>query len=569
MLSAALLFAFAWASPAHAQAPATPQSPLLGVADPAGYQHALDLAEEAAAARDDAAAEPLLESVTAAYALDPRTWSLLGDVKRRLNKPAEAIAAYERAIALAGPRYRFVREWIAELYMQTGDHDGAIRTLEQLVFENAYLQRPGLMSAEVFAPLRADPRFQRVAGVVDTSAMNREQGWRADLDFLLGEIRRLDPRYHRGEDLPERLMAVYRELYDNAGARTDEQMYAGLARLVGALGQNHTMMWGPSFEGARPNMPALHYLPIQYYLFPEGVFIVGGRDASLVGAQLLGVDGVPAAEVLQRVRATQSARTEIEAVWSAPLRLEDVAILNGLGITRRTDRANLRLRLRNGRIVTRTVEAVDTPTLGKLPAPSNVAPPLFLQHVSESHRFEVWTDTATIYAQVNQIAPDPDETLPQFGLRLRAALGDNHTRNLIVDLRHNNGGNTFTYPELLRTAIAFSADSDHRLYVLIGRNTYSAAANLTTELQRLARPIFVGEPTSGIGNQDGDEGQFRLPYSGLYGTITGIWWQLSDPWDERYSQAPQAPVQLTAADYFAGRDPALDAVRAMIAARTQ
>ena len=209
--AAALLVAFA--SLADAQTPPAPPNPLVGVADPVAYQHALDLAEEAAAARNDDAAEPLLENATAAYALDPRIWSLLGDVKRRLNKPAEAIAAYERAIAIAGPRYRFVREWIAELYMQTGDHDAAIRTLEKLVFENSYLQRPGLMNAEVFAPLREDPRFQRVAGVVDTSQMSREQGWRTDLDFLLGEIRRLDPRYHHGEELPAPLMAVYRDLY--------------------------------------------------------------------------------------------------------------------------------------------------------------------------------------------------------------------------------------------------------------------------------------------------------------------------------------------------------------------
>ena len=38
---------------------------------------------------------------------------MLGGVERRLNKPAEAIAAYERAMALGGPRYRLVNEWIA------------------------------------------------------------------------------------------------------------------------------------------------------------------------------------------------------------------------------------------------------------------------------------------------------------------------------------------------------------------------------------------------------------------------------------------------------------------------
>jgi tetratricopeptide (TPR) repeat protein len=563
VLSTVLVCAVAWASPALAQAP----GPLAAPSDPVGYQRTLDAAEAALAAGDDATAEPLLEQATAAYALDAHTWALLGGVKRRLNKPAEAIGAYERAMALGGPRYRMVNEWIAELYIKLGDHDAAIAALEELVFEHAYLHRGRMMYAEEFAELRDDPRFQRIAGVVNTSGMSREQGWRIDLDFILAEIRRINPHYRRGEDLPAPVMTIYRELYDNAGSLSDEAMFAGLARLIGALGQNHTAMWGGSFDGPSPNTPSLSYLPIQYYLFPEGVFIVHASDDELIGAQLLAVDGAPAADVVARVRSVQSARTAIEAMWTAPFRLTDLALLHGLGVTQRADRARLRLRLPNGRTVTRTIAGADRPTLGKLPAPTGVQAPLFLRRVGESHWFEAWPDSATIYAQINQIAPDPDETLPQFGLRLRTALADSNASNLIIDLRHNNGGNTFTYTELLRTVIGFSADADHRVYVLIGRNTYSAAANLTTELHRLANPVFVGEPTSAIGNQDGDEGFIRLPYSGLYATVAGVWWQLSDPWDERFTQAPDAPVQLTAADYFAGRDPALDAVRDMIAAR--
>lgn len=561
VLPALFLFAVGAGAPAWGQT-----SPLTAPSDPFGYQQTLEAVQAAMAAGDDAAAEPLLEQATAAYPLDAYAWASLGGVRRRLNKPAEAIAAYERAMALGGPRYRMVNEWLPDLYLQLGDRDAAIQALERSVFENANLHRGGLIYAEEYAALRDDPRFQRIAGVIDTSRMSRVEGWRTDLDFMRGEIRRINPHFRAGE-LPVSVMAVYRELYDNVGALSDEQMYAGLARLVGALGQNHTQMWGGSRDGPAPNFPTLRYLPIQFYLFPEGIFIVGGDDASLVGAQLLAMDGVTAADVLARIRATQSARTEIEAIWTAPFRLTDLAALHGLGITQRPDSASLRLRLRNGRTVTRTIAGADAPILGKLPTPPGVEAPLFLQHVDQAHWFEAWPDLATIYAQVNQIAPDPDETLPQFGLRLRTALAESGARNLIIDLRHNNGGDTFTYPELLRTAIAFSAEEDHRLYVLIGRNTYSAAANLTTELQRLARPIFVGEPTSGLGNQDGDEGFIRLPYSGLYATVAGVWWQLSDPWDARFTQVPHAPVQLTAADYFAGRDPALDVVRAMIASR--
>jgi C-terminal processing protease CtpA/Prc len=154
--------------------------------------------------------------------------------------------------------------------------------------------------------------------------------------------------------------------------------------------------------------------------------------------------------------------------------------------------------------------------------------------------------------------------MPQFGLRLRQVIADGKPRHLILDLRHNSGGNSFSYVELLRTLVAFSAGEGQKVYVLIGRNVYSAAANLSTDLERLVRPVFVGEPTSGTGNQWGDENPFILPYSGLAGAFSGVRWQLSNPWDERRSIVPQVPVQLTAGDYFAGRDPALDAVFRLI-----
>ena len=159
--------------------------------------------------------------------------------------------------------------------------------------------------------------------------------------------------------------------------------------------------------------------------------------------------------------------------------------------------------------------------------------------------------------------------MAQFGLTMRRAIQEQKPDNIILDIRHNNGGNTFTYVELLRTLIAFSAVEGHTVYALIGRNVYSAAANFSTDLERLVRPIFVGEPTSQIGNQWGDESQFVLPYSGQIGSFSGLRWQLSHPWDQRHSLAPQVPVELTAKAYFRGEDPALNAVLRLITDQIQ
>jgi hypothetical protein len=166
--------------------------------------------------------------------------------------------------------------------------------------------------------------------------------------------------------------------------------------------------------------------------------------------------------------------------------------------------------------------------------------------------------------RLSEVRDDSAETLAAFGLRLRAVLTASHPKNLIFDVRGNRGGSTALYTELLRTLVAFSTGEGHHMYILIDRNTYSATGNLITELERLANPVFVGEPSGQCCNLHGDATFIRLPYSGIEGGISAVRWNLSHPWDRRREMVPQVPVQLTASDYFAGRDPALQAVYALI-----
>jgi hypothetical protein len=169
-----------------------------------------------------------------------------------------------------------------------------------------------------------------------------------------------------------------------------------------------------------------------------------------------------------------------------------------------------------------------------------------------------------LYVQLNNIFADPDESLPQFGQRLRKRLAQENPKNLIIDLRHNTGGTTQTYAEFLRTVVGFSQLPEKKVYVLIGRATYSAAANLTMDLERLADPIFVGEATSECCNLYGDPAQFKLPFSKIRGRVSGVKWNLSaDVFDKRREISPEVPVQLTAQDYFRGRDPALETILQM------
>jgi hypothetical protein len=201
----------------------------------------------------------------------------------------------------------------------------------------------------------------------------------------------------------------------------------------------------------------------------------------------------------------------------------------------------------------------------RLVAPPEVAPPLFLRDLAQNHWELALPEHGATYVQFNNVVNDSDEPLAAFGQRLGTVLDTTKRRNLIIDMRHNNGGATNLYVDLLRTVIAFSRNPDHRVYALIGRRTFSATANFITDLERLVGPVWVGEASSECCNLHGDPTSVTLPYSGTGGEFSLVRWNLSmNVFDGRREMSPDVPVQLTAKDYFAGRDPALDAVFRLI-----
>src|SRR5262249_51537185 len=140
----------------------------------------------------------------------------------------------------------------------------------------------------------------------------------------------------------------------------------------------------------------------------------------------------------------------------------------------------------------------------KLIAPFGVQAPRFLRDLTHAHWMEALPQQNAVYLQINNIIDDPDETLAAFGLRVGGVLDSVRPKNLIIDLRHNNGGNTFLYRDLLRSIISYTRQPGSQVYVLIGRRTYSAAANFITDLDRFVRPTWVGEASSECCNLNGD-----------------------------------------------------------------
>lgn len=156
---------------------------------------------------------------------------------------------------------------------------------------------------------------------------------------------------------------------------------------------------------------------------------------------------------------------------------------------------------------------------------------------------------------------DEKEPLARFAQRFLKFIDAHDVEKLVIDLRWNNGGDTFLVQLLLLGLIGNrKVNRPGRLFVVIGRRTFSAAQNTATYLERFTHATFVGEPTGSNPNAIGEEDPITLPSSKLLTNVSYLFWQSSWPQDQRIWLAPHVYTPPTFADFRAGRDAALEAI---------
>jgi len=525
----------------------------------AEYFATLQAADRAYAEQRFAAAESLYSQL-AERGQDVWIWLRLGQSRVRQKRYSSAVDAFRRAMPLGTQRAResypeFMKIRIARCYANLGERDSALAWIDRAI-ANGYEDRGDLAEDENFASLNGDPRFERLAGRW-TGTLTRDEGWRYDLAYLIAEIRRVHVRF-RHEPLPPGFEREARALDAAIPSLTDAEVCLRLQRLMARIGDGHSVLY-PFGERV-----TLLSIPVRLYHFDDGWFVVEAPDSlrGWIGRRALALDGVPIDTLARRVAGLVSRDNTMGIDWIGPLYLQLEDVIAALGGAHDSHRVRLTLQGSGGRRedVTVVADRPLAPRAPKLGPPPNGPPPLWLRDVQRPFWIAPLPDPAALYVQFNQVADADSESLAAFALRLRGVLKRDAIRNLVVDLRHNNGGDGYLLDELRRTLIWFAADdARHRLFVLTGRGTFSAAQVFLNQIDHDTPAIVAGEPSSSRPDFPGEDTSLRLPWSGIHGSISSRW-HMVDGADTRTWIAPRIPVRLTSRDYFANRDPVLEAV---------
>ena len=137
-------------------------------------------------------------------------------------------------------------------------------------------------------------------------------------------------------------------------------------------------------------------------------------------------------------------------------------------------------------------------------------------------------DSNTIYIKFKEY-PKIENEMNTFSESVYNFIEENQTKNLIIDLRGNYGGDYFM--GLILASWLNASDSINwksNVYVLVDRVTYSAAMVNAVQFKQLLNARIIGEPTGANPNGYQDLGQFKLPNSNLLITYTKRLFRLQD-----------------------------------------
>lgn len=388
--------------------------------------------------------------------------------------------------------------------------------------------------------------------------------WQEDVAFLAERIRTVHPASFR---------YVSESAFDSAVASLDaaiprlssEEVVVGVLRLLALVRDGHTTMpmAFPGFGAAAIELLAYHQLPLRFYAFEEGTYVVDAFDpafASLVGRKLLTVDGVPADSVLALAMDASPTDNRYGAVDHATELMRVPELLRGMGVAGDPVAVELTTASADGeRTVTVPAAAASTETHHA--ATGDPDAPLYLRHRDRPYWSEYLPADRTMYVQYNVVLNRGEMSIEEFFDGVFADAEAKGAERMVLDLRYNTGGNnSLNWPIIYDIIRSDRVNRRGHLFVVIGRRTFSAAQNAVNGLGRHTHAVFVGEPTAAHPNHYGDAIHFTLPNSGLPFQVSALYWQ-HHPRDTREWTAPEIYAPPTAEAYFDGRDVALEAIR--------
>jgi len=337
-------------------------------------------------------------------------------------------------------------------------------------------------------------------------------------------------------------------LRNNTASNSETKTIIELLKILSKVGDSHTQMQYSS---------KLTSLPFSTKWLDDGIFLteVDINNEQHLGSRIIGINDTPIEDVIDNFRKVISYENESNYKNQFIEYMKYIDFYNDFGIS---DSSNeIAINLDNG--ISYNVASDATQTLS---IQSN-NPPLFLKDTQTFYWFEELKEDKIMYIQYNLCRERDDLSFQSFTDQIVSRIENNdHIEKLVIDLRHNGGGNSSIIRPLIseiKNYIYNNRFQTNDIYVIIGRKTFSSAVLNTTELKDLYQVVVIGEPTGGKPNHHGEVLNFRLPNSLLNVSYSTKYFKFSPTDDDAIY--PDVSIEYNSDDLLNEIDPILEKIK--------
>lgn len=385
--------------------------------------------------------------------------------------------------------------------------------------------------------------------------------WTTDLNFIKTEL----PKNHYNLYMvksEQYFMHGIDQIAEQQNELSDFEVAMKLQQLIASMGDAHTAL------SLKPFLNFNKILPLSLMWFDDGIWIQATTkdNESILGSKLLGINDIPIHTVVDSLCTLFTTDNKATVKKTFPQLFPLVQLLEYFGFSS-SDSVQLQLE-NNGEIRNYTIlpERMNrSNTVEILPDPM----PLCYQNGRAFFWDKVQKEDNVFYIQYNRCAGSENppggfrgdvQKLPSFKSFQEAVIDTilhHDFDKVIIDIRLNGGGNSAQGTEFVKELSTIEKiNQKGKLYVIVGRRTFSSAIINAMDFKNMTKAILVGEETAGKPNHLGEVRLLKLPSSGMTLQYSTKYFKRTG--EDLKTITPDQVVETNFNDFKEGRDPVYD-----------
>ncbi len=390
-----------------------------------------------------------------------------------------------------------------------------------------------------------------VSGAV-SSAAEDDSLWIADLAVFEKEL----PERHKNlffELTPEEFHEAVDRLRSDIPGLEPYERVVSLMKIVASVGDSHTML-SAQYSGL------FRKLPVVTEWFSDGLWVIStvSEYEALLGRRLTRVGRTPVGELSEAVKEVIPHENTPQLLNRMPDYIAIPEVLAALGIAESPDSVAFHAES-SGEVKVRAESALSPFKWVSVRDGLECEPPLYLRSPDSYYWYSIPNGSRTLYVHYRQCAETSERPFAEFVEEALALVDEGKADRLVFDMRMNGGGNSMVArPIIDGIKRRKSINTRGRLFVIVGRETYSSAILNALEFKNETAATFYGEPTGGKPNHYGEVKFFPLPNSRLFITYSTKYFNRSG--EDTPSFVPDVVIRTSFEDLRSCRDPVLEKI---------